>query len=310
MSDRYNLQNFKSALRNPRKFGREFERILSKGMFESVHGKGIDVMEKDWDNLIILDACRYDYFPQYCDIDGSYDTVISQGNNSKSFIQNNFAGCKLNDTIYVTANPFVESIRNDVFHKVEYERLFEEWDKELNTIRPEVVAKHTINNHEQHPNKRVISHFMQPHAPYIGQKGRRLSEEGDFGKFEGELIRNRGLDIASYNIPDSINKGIITEEQLEEIYIENLNVVLDEVENMIGRISGKTVITSDHGELLGDRLFGRKRYGHGRYHTEELRRVPWFVIESDDRRRLIEDEPKSFESIENRDEKLEDLGYL
>lgn len=310
MKERYNIQNFKSALRNPTRFGREIERVLSKQIFESVNGSGIDVMEEDWDNLIILDACRHDHFSEYCSMEGAYNTVISKGNDSKSFIQNNFADRDLHDTIYVTANPFVESIRDDVFHKVEYESLFDEWDEELNTITPDVVASYTIENHRQYPNKRLIAHFMQPHAPYIGEKGRKLSSEGDFGKFEGELIRNEGFDIASHSIPSSISKGIITEEELIEIYIENLNIVLNEVDNMLGELNGKTVITSDHGELLGERLFGRKRYGHGRYHTEELRRVPWFIVDSDNRRNLVSDEPEGFDTIDNREERLENLGYL
>lgn len=310
MSNRYNFQNFKSAVKNPRKFGKEFERLLSKQIFESVHGSGIDVMRKDWDNLIILDACRYDYFSEYCDMDGSYDTVTSKGNNSKSFIQGNFEDRSLHDTIYVTANPFVECIDNNVFHKVEYKRIFDEWSEDLRTIPPGVVAEHAINNHEKSPHKRIIAHFMQPHAPYIGEKGSELSKQGDFGKFEGEVIRNRGLDIASNNIPDSISKGIITEEELKEIYIENLNLVLEEVESMINKLSGKTVLTSDHGEMLGERLFGRKRYGHGRYHTEELRRVPWFTIDSDSRRKIVEDKPEDFNTIDDRDERLKNLGYI
>jgi hypothetical protein len=43
-------------------------------------------MEEDWDNLIILDACRYDYFKRQHDFEGSVDRIVSPGKMSWEFM--------------------------------------------------------------------------------------------------------------------------------------------------------------------------------------------------------------------------------
>ena len=46
-------------------------------MYE-VDGKQTDILKEDWDFLIILDACRYDYFK------GGYNKYIKEGNLKKA----------------------------------------------------------------------------------------------------------------------------------------------------------------------------------------------------------------------------------
>ena len=78
------------------------------------NGPGIDVMKEDWDNLIILDACRYDYFKEkQKNIRGELESVVSRGAHSSEFIEKNFLGRKLHDTIYVTANPYYTNAHPD-----------------------------------------------------------------------------------------------------------------------------------------------------------------------------------------------------
>lgn len=308
MNRRYNIDNFIRALKEPSLFVEEFERVISKKMFEAKNGKGIDVMNKDWDNLLILDACRYDIFPEHSEIEGEYRTVVSRGNDSRSFIHKNFSNRELHDTIYVTANPFVENISDDVFFRVVYKDLFEHWDENLNTIPPDAVVEQVLRVNEKYPNKRIISHFMQPHAPYIGEKSR--SSKKRFGKFNPDIDQKGEFEVPEANIPEAIQNNLISESELEELYRENLDVVLDEAEKLVNCLDGKSVLTSDHGELLGDRLFGRKRYGHSRYHTNELRRVPWFTANFDDRRDITKGDPQSFDALSNRDQRLQALGYI
>ena len=60
-------------------------------------------------------------------------------------------------------------------------------------------------------------------------------------------------------------------------YIFNLNQVLYEVSGLIEYLSGRIIITSDHGELLGeDRLYG---HGHPLPARKELIEVPWIILE-------------------------------
>jgi hypothetical protein len=85
------------AVRNPRLFVTEGERIVTNTIYHlSDESAGIDVMKQDWDNLIILNACRYDYFEQHNQMDESLKCVSPESTFSERFIQENFAGRTLN----------------------------------------------------------------------------------------------------------------------------------------------------------------------------------------------------------------------
>ena len=58
----------------------------------SYNSDGINIFHEDWDNLIILDACRYDYFKQLNDMDGELEYRISRGSQSREFMRGNFQG--------------------------------------------------------------------------------------------------------------------------------------------------------------------------------------------------------------------------
>jgi hypothetical protein len=102
-----------------------------------------------------------------------------------------------------------------------------------------------------------------------------------------------------------------------EAYNENLDVVLAEVEPLLGELSGKSVITADHGNLVGERLGPvptRRKYGHPYgVHTEELVKVPWFVVEGDARKTVRAEPPVEGDGEGISDAELEDklaaLGY-
>ena len=63
------LENLKRAVENPRLFVREGHRLLSwplhrlnERYLDRALPETPNVMDRDWDTLVILDACRYDYF--------------------------------------------------------------------------------------------------------------------------------------------------------------------------------------------------------------------------------------------------------
>lgn len=62
-------------------------------------------MIEDWDNLVLLDACRYDQFERLNTISGVLENRISQGSSTFEFLTENIAGKKSHDTVYVTSNP-------------------------------------------------------------------------------------------------------------------------------------------------------------------------------------------------------------
>jgi glucan phosphoethanolaminetransferase (alkaline phosphatase superfamily) len=65
-------------------------------------------------------------------------------------------------------------------------------------------------------------------------------------------------------------------EALPSAYEDNLIAVLQQVAVLLSSLSGRIVITSDHGELLGE----DRCYGHPRGRKNPLlTTVPWLVIE-------------------------------
>ncbi len=62
---------------------------------------------------------------------------------------------------------------------------------------------------------------------------------------------------------------------VNKAYKDNLVRVMNSLEQLLPELSGRIVITADHGELLGE----KGRYGHDFEGQEKLVDVPWFVIE-------------------------------
>jgi hypothetical protein len=83
---------------------------------------------------------------------------------------------------------------------------------------------------------------------------------------------------------------------------------------LIERLDGKTVITADHGNLVGERLspVPVKGYGHPGYlRKDELVLVPWMELEYDSRREIVAESPAEDTAQPEVDkEKLEALGYI
>lgn len=281
------------------------ERILTRAISRFNHWRnkcawnpdGVDLIKEDWDTLIILDACRYDYYLEVADLPGKIRSITSRGSTSTEFMRGNFTGKELHDVVYVSANGFYgrlrEEIQSDVFMHVQlYSR---EWRDEYGiSTSPNTVTEQTLQVLEEHPDKRFIVHYLQPHQPYLGEFGRKTF---DFG---GDLR-------------DTIQRSNATVEEVRKAYRENLQLVIDEVKDLLDQIDGKTVITADHGEMLGERIGPFRYFGHfdGVY-RDELVKVPWQTIESGERRTIIEEEPiNEGGAIDDNEieEQLQALGY-
>lgn len=282
---------------------------LNNLLFSLRHGRGTRVMAEDWDNLLILDACRYDMFSNRIDIDGELESRISLGSTSEEFMEKNFDEKQFHDTVYVNANPFIPRLNLDdgTFHAVV--NCLNDWDTELQTVRPETVAGRAREASEQYPNKRLIVHFMQPHAPFIGERGRKMIGGG--WTMDRDVEKEPG-------IWDQLRDGRdISLNTVWEAYNENLDLVLEEVKPLLTDLDGKSVITADHGNLVGERLRPiptRRKYGHPYgVHTEELVKVPWFILDGSNRKEISADSPIKSNDESVSDEKLEDrleaLGY-
>lgn len=311
---RYTLENLHTLLRRPSRLKGAFSHLgtrLNQAYHRMRPTKGTFVMEEDWDNLIILDGCRYDIFPEDFVMDGDLSMRRSRGSNSVEFINENFVGETLHDTVYITANPHMYLLSENTFHHVE--NLIEDgWDPEYQTVLPGTVVRRARKLIEVHPNKRMIIHFMQPHYPFIGTLGQSFDQSG-FSQLESE--DDDDSELAGRHIWLKLQYRLgVDEDEVWAAYRENLDVALSYVAKLMDDLEGKTVITSDHGNLVGDKLspIPVAGYGHPRnLPVDPLINVPWYTIESGCRRQIISETPNTSQAPEQ-DElqgKLKFLGY-
>jgi len=270
-------------------------------------------MNEEWDNLIILDACRYDLFKQVNNIGGVISYKLSPASSTSEFLSTVFKENEFNDTVYITSNPMYRTLDlEDVFHDV-IDVWESSWNSDIRTVMPESMSEATVHAFETYPNKRILSHWMQPHYPFIGPSAESI---GDHAGFE-HTVRKVTNDNSGRDDPTVwklLKNGETTVDAVWDAYAENLELALPHVEETIERLDGKTVITSDHGNLIGERpipVLGSV-YGHpsGIKHNH-LNRVPWLEVPHHDRRTITAGEMTDYHSISDEvvSERLADLGY-
>jgi hypothetical protein len=297
----YSLSQLRTVFNDPRWLLREALRtcnhVTSRNSFYS---DGIDIFERDWDVLILLDACRFDEFERACTLDGHLSKVMSRGSTSSEFVRGNFTNRALHDTVYISANGHFLWLKDEInasvhrfigLHKGKYRNAAGGL-----TTCPETVTEHAFQARKRYSNKRLIIHYLQPHQPYLGP----------FGK---EFISHKG------GLISTVQANNLSQKELMKAYRENLEIVLDEVEYITNNFDGKIVVTADHGEMLGERLpvFPIRDFGHfeGVY-NEELLAVPWFTTCNGDRPEILSEEPDRQGNEYNSSEvesHLEALGY-
>jgi hypothetical protein len=261
---------------------------------------GIDIISKDWDNLIILDGCRYDVFAKINPYDESKLTKqISRGSSTKEFLRGNIKGRHLPEVIYITANPqYAKNYDGSNFHSTHNLFKSESWNKNSRTVLPTTFVEKSLSIYEQTENKRIIFHLIQPHNPFIGDFGRQVINDSKLSFWPR---------VRSGNIDHSDN-------DLYAAYVENTVLVVKKLEKLLKNIQGKTIITSDHGQLIGDRLrpFPVKEYGHpSGVYTPKLVEVPWLAVNSGERREITPGSTSESSTISEKElnRRLKSLGY-
>jgi len=268
---------------------------------EQYYPDGVDVFAADWDNLVILDACRYDFFEEQATLEGVTEKRLSRGTTSREFIRGNFAKRKTYDTVYASANPWYIRLQEQIGSEVHaYRNLHTDEIRDAVgglTTKPKTVTEHALQAHEDYPNKRLIIHYLQPHQPYLSE----------FGRERFETHRDTML---------AVKHSDVERDDVVRAYRENLDIVLEEAAQLIELLPGKTVVTSDHGELLGEREqpIPVRRFGHpGGVYVEELLTVPWHVNKTGSRKKVVAEKPA--DRTNSRAEagavkqQLENLGY-
>lgn len=173
------------------------------------------VVEEDWDYLIVLDACRYDFFEKvYQDyLKGDLEKRESKGSSTPEWASKVFQGS--HDIAYFSSNPFINDVGLslneidwgsscdydwsatnhisdivDVWH--------EGWDDELSTVRPEKMNEVVRDNFDKIESaERTVIHYMQPHAPYIsngkGRKTEHIRKSFEEAKEDGKTEEDSGI---------------------------------------------------------------------------------------------------------------------
>lgn len=302
------------AIKSPQLFARGFNRLYHRRAgLHSENTAGVDVFDEDWNTLVVLDACRYDMFELTSQIEGSLSSRISKGSSTVEWLQANFGGRDLRDTVYVTANPQLEENRDqwDIqLHEIINVWLDEGWDEEAGTVRAETMTEAALEAIEQFPNKRLVIHYMQPHYPFV-------PAETEFDKNHLHQMDGKGGSPSEENVWNQKFKGELdlSRERLWSIYTDNLKYVLEEIEKLFIGNFGKIVITGDHGNYVGERAspIPIKEWGHPRgMYDEPVIRVPWLEINTGDRRQVTSDvTDNSAQKVQNDvvAERLRDLGY-
>jgi hypothetical protein len=308
--EKYNLQNLKRVVQNPtamRGVVSHFGTRLNTAYYTLKGSSGTLVMNEDWDNLLILDGCRFDMFVEQWEGPGQLESRRSRASESRGFIKENFVGRDLTDTIHATANPHAAEIPEGTFFLL-YNALGDYWDADLETVRPEALATELLRLHDEYPNKRLIGHFMQPHFPFIGDRGREFDQAG--------ISEAGGDESESVNVWRKLQYGLgnISVQETWAAYRENLDLVLEVVYDLLDSLGGRTVVTADHGNLVGDRQrpVPVRGFGHPhRVYVPELVNVPWQVVEGEERREWVAGSPIEQDELGNDvvEDRLRALGY-
>jgi hypothetical protein len=275
---------------------------------------GIDIMAEDWDNLLVLDACRADTFESVIGVDrfDNYERKTSRASATPEWMQINFADRSFGDTVYVSGNPWVSKIAPDGFHDIKNIWL-DDYDIDQTqlddaatlaevgipfeeTVDAKRVNKAALETAAEYSDKRIIIHYLQPHAPYIGNRDGSTKKE-----------------VPTCHPGDHLRRGEVSKETMLELYEENLAYVWHHAKELAAELDGKTVITSDHGEMFGERLFRGlpfRGYAHPiGLHASELVTVPWAVSDGNRRETTNEGTSKVTVDADVADERLRDLGY-
>lgn len=234
--------------------------LNARGLEKAPEQEVESIKDRQWDNLIILDACRHDLYEE---VNGPTDYRITPVSQTPDFVETNFGDDETEDLIYISANPFLSERKFKELTGTErsftatYETFNTDWDDKEGVVLPESVVKDALSAEKLFPDKRKIIHFMQPHVPFL-----------EFENSENPWKENKDSEW------DLAAKGEIEDDLLWRKYKENLERIMPHVEELTNELSGKTVITSDHGNLVGENGL----YGHpGHLNLKLLRKVPWDV---------------------------------
>lgn len=233
-----------------------------------------DLIKKgDWNTLVIFDACRYDTFLFLCkDIPGYHGALRAVDTgviDTPQWYINNWVGTPgEEDVVLISANP--QSFR---WGKLKFKQSIKAWDAlcSASAVLPDLTMGFYLRHGR---GGRTVIHFIPPHLPFLSNYGMKLNAKCDINPL---IPLSCLLDWQDCCTEWGVKNGW---EELHRAYTENLKVIFQKVCGWSFDFDPPIVITSDHGECLGE----GNVYGHS-YKDPELREiqttVPWFELNDD-----------------------------
>lgn len=277
---------------------------------------GTNVFERDWELLIVLDACRVDALQEVAseyDFLDSIDSIRSVASTSDVWMAQTFTGkhrAEIQRTAYISANAYAKRVIEDrelpgsanltdwdVVFPEDFLLLDQAWEHQVNHTYPHMLSEdltdRAITVGREHNPPRQIVHYLQPHEPYIANS---IKQDRKMREYEEDPL-------------GSLRDGNVSRSVVWNAYLDDLRRCLDHVETLLQSIDAdRAVITADHGEAFGE----WRTYGHlcGNLHPV-VKRVPWVETSASDSGQyqpVFEYESDQSQSL-NVDQQLEDLGY-
>jgi len=248
-------------------------------------------------------------------VDGALERRQSPAKWTLEWLSKTFVGT-YKDIHYISPVPFCNSKgevckRKSIFYdavcfnaKNHFGMVHDLWDKPywnptFNTVLPCTVSDFAKQETRSHPDRRFVIHYFQPHFPYphFRFRCRERRKRVDYVSSLSSMVRTAIPNIVhlvfgtkmlwylAYTfgikpttpMEETWRMTGRDDEAIREMYKKNLVLVLSYVSELIGNLPpGRIVITSDHGELLGE----RNCWGHGplKPSIPELTTVPWLEV--------------------------------
>ena len=237
------------------------------------------ILREDSFCIIILDACRYDFFKEIYRkyIEGGLLKVRSFGSDTGSFLKGLVNLPEFRELRVFSSSPHMSntSILRRWLNSPNFPLGLDiialwkiKWNEDIGTVLPENVNHSVI---EYGLSNRNIIWYTPPHFPWI--------EDVDFSKdlINKSIKKRKPL---SEIISKKIRNGEISKRRIRQLYILNLEHSLRPISKLlktIGNTIDRIVVTSDHGELLGEYgLF----FHYSNLDAPQLYTVPWLNIQS------------------------------
>ncbi len=226
-----------------------------------------DLIEQtDWDFLTIFDSLRYDIGREI--LDGCLEKAISPVTCTDHWLWVFMERMDPSDIVFVTGNPRLK--KNEITGRYREDVWKWGWEEVegVPTCPPWKVNKAFRKAYERFGNDcRYVIWYVQPHFPYIGdiKMGVDICEMPE----EEELASSEEV-----TSPLRVWADECSSESVRKAYKSNAKLVWDYFKRL--EKGGRWIVTSDHGELLGEHdIWGH--YCDKEY--RELKEVPWMEID-------------------------------